>query len=737
MALHPARTIIQPGQSVQPTAPLNTPPFALVVDEATTNLITNPSIEAATTGWTASGANASIARVTSQKKYGDASLEVTVSPAAASQGVTSAALSVDASQAYSLSVWIKGNAGGELVTVRVTGDVSGATNSNITLTSDWRRYVVRKTAGASDTTFTVLFITNTSQALVFYVDAIQLEKKSLPTSYCDGSLGLGYSWSGTAHASSSSRIAGSHTLAPITDGSVNPLVVGTDGALHFTNGIIRVDSATGIDDIYGLDVVGNQDAFVSLGTNSAIMRVYNAGDGAALWVKSDTTSQFALLVEGGSITSGTILGVFAPSDLSTMASSGGKFLDFADKSGASSYVFGVNAFKIGSSNLNYQHYFQGLGAGAYSSSSTAKTGTASSSGTTVTGTGTSFTTEFSVGDIIVASGQERLITAIASNTSLTTLTAFNPALSGASIARADDQYYPYLLCLEGPGGDHQNLDYVGRVSTLFMPNTTRLKLYRQQEASGTGTLTSSGTTVTGSGTAFTTQLSIGDIIVAGSQRRVVANIASNTSLTTRTAFNPTLSGASFTYVNTTVATPNPNIVTTRYDPVIATPTADTDGKYFVLEEFKDTASKTTTSNTSEQSIFTTTPTIKGGSMGATGTLEVKAFGTFGAAAATKTLTIRVKLGSTTILTTHAETVANTNAQNWDMDIVIQNTATNAQKTSLRFTSTQATSGSAVEVIQDYETATVDTTLDQALDISIQWGTTANTLTKESMIGKIW
>jgi len=38
-----------------------------------------------------------------------------------------------------------------------------------------------------------------------YVDGFQLEEKSNSTSYCDGSLGSGYSWSGAVHNSSSSR----------------------------------------------------------------------------------------------------------------------------------------------------------------------------------------------------------------------------------------------------------------------------------------------------------------------------------------------------------------------------------------------------------------------------------------------------------------------------------------------------------------------------------------------------
>ena len=62
----------------------------------------------------------------------------------------------------------------------------------------------------------------------------------------------------------------------------------------------------------------------------------------------------------------------------------------------------------------------------------------------------------------------------------------------------------------------------------------------------TGTLSSSGTTVTGSGTSFTTELAVGDIIVSDSQTRRVATITNNTSLTTDAAFSGALSGDTFT-----------------------------------------------------------------------------------------------------------------------------------------------------------------------------------------------
>jgi hypothetical protein len=66
----------------------------------------------------------------------------------------------------------------------------------------------------------------------------------------------------------------------------------------------------------------------------------------------------------------------------------------------------------------------------------AVTGTASSSGTTVTGTSTLFTTELNVGSVIVVGAQVRTVTAIASDTSLTTDIAFSPALSGSTITKS-------------------------------------------------------------------------------------------------------------------------------------------------------------------------------------------------------------------------------------------------------------------------------------------------------------
>lgn len=117
------------------------------------------------------------------------------------------------------------------------------------------------------------------------------------------------------------------------------------------------------------------------------------------------------------------------------------------------------------------------------------TGRLASSGTAVTGTSTLFSTELIVGSILVSeAGEQRQVTAIASNTALTIDSAFTTAL--------------------------------GTLTAI------------------TGTSATSGTTtVTGTGTLFLIEVSVGDVLQApNGEQRVVATITSNTVLTVDTAF---------------------------------------------------------------------------------------------------------------------------------------------------------------------------------------------------------
>lgn len=66
---------------------------------------------------------------------------------------------------------------------------------------------------------------------------------------------------------------------------------------------------------------------------------------------------------------------------------------------------------------------------------------------------------------------------------------------------------------------------------------------------GTGTITSSGTAITGVGTLFTTELVVGGSITVGKQSRIISAITSTTALTITTAFTPEVTAVPFTIGN--------------------------------------------------------------------------------------------------------------------------------------------------------------------------------------------
>lgn len=99
-------------------------------------------------------------------------------------------------------------------------------------------------------------------------------------------------------------------------------------------------------------------------------------------------------------------------------------------------------------NLLINGSFESWGTGT---TSAALTGTVSSSGTTVTGSSTTFQTDFVVGDYILSVNKLHRITAIASDTSLTTAIACDPVLpAGSTYQRV--RFSPDGWTLTGAGG---------------------------------------------------------------------------------------------------------------------------------------------------------------------------------------------------------------------------------------------------------------------------------------------
>lgn len=227
-------------------------PYSVVVDEATTNVITNPSFEVDTAGWGAIGASTRTRDVT-QKWVGDASLKIAVT--AASQGTTSPSGAAAAGQSWTASLSRRFTAAGWAVRIEfldsgmaqlleVAADVllgNGTANQ-------WKRASFTGVAPANTAFVRIRIYSTGADVKDLYIDAVQLEQKDHATTYCDGSIGPGYAWTGTAHASTSTRTAGTKVLGRATGDS---FYLGQGRMLGSTSnttlGTISTTSATPVD----------------------------------------------------------------------------------------------------------------------------------------------------------------------------------------------------------------------------------------------------------------------------------------------------------------------------------------------------------------------------------------------------------------------------------------------------------------------------------------------------------
>jgi type IV pilus assembly protein PilA len=165
--------------------------------EGTTNLEANGGAETNTNGWTYTGANlVPITRDTTQFKFGSASLRIGPTPnLAVGEGVTNTVASSPAAftgQIWTASAWVRGAVGGEtLAPVLQATDAGGSTTESqngaiATLTTSWQRITITITlASASTTNIRLRLVTSSQQASSFYVDGVQLEKKSIATPYVE------------------------------------------------------------------------------------------------------------------------------------------------------------------------------------------------------------------------------------------------------------------------------------------------------------------------------------------------------------------------------------------------------------------------------------------------------------------------------------------------------------------------------------------------------------------------
>lgn len=178
--------------------------FSIIRPSAAVNLLTNPSGENATTNYTASGG--SIARSATQQKRGAYSIAVTPT-AGVSDGVYygTVALTTGLTYTFSLDIWAALGVPLQIYFASTVPATLG-TPVSVTGTGAWQRVEVTYSEVSSTNRRLYVVKNNSASTALFYIDGLQLEATAFSTTYCDGAQS-GCSWSGVAHASTSSRAA--------------------------------------------------------------------------------------------------------------------------------------------------------------------------------------------------------------------------------------------------------------------------------------------------------------------------------------------------------------------------------------------------------------------------------------------------------------------------------------------------------------------------------------------------
>lgn len=214
-------------------------PHAVVFDRAVTNYLTNPSFEVNTSGWNVVGTASLSAGNFGGAVAGQNALEIQIPTGAASHGAESAYAVASSGQTWCFAPYVLTSGGQKLRIHLQFQNGSGTPLQTETLefsppvagvSSMERRHVTAVAPGTTERV--VCAITNDGKdqgAFVIYADACQLELGvDAPSAYVDGTLGPDYSWSGTAHSSTSSRAAGACFLKTPT----HPFAIRADGVLE-------------------------------------------------------------------------------------------------------------------------------------------------------------------------------------------------------------------------------------------------------------------------------------------------------------------------------------------------------------------------------------------------------------------------------------------------------------------------------------------------------------------------
>lgn len=268
---------------------------------ALTNYITNPSFETGVSGWS-SWASATLDQTTVDAYIGTYAMRIT--HVASTTSGAYAVHSTSVASTYTASAYVRAYTGTDIgdnisIAMRFTYTDASTTDTtyNHTITNQWQRISVTATTNGAKTLSSItVYLRDLLSGPAHYtlVDAVQLEESSFAGPYCDGSLGSGHTWSGTAHASTSVR-----TVAQLT---------------YPTSGNIHDEVGTVMAWVYVYRSGGVQTIMRISGTSAgAIYMLVSSGQLSGYWgtgevtnaagaITANTWTHVAMTYSGGTLT---------------------------------------------------------------------------------------------------------------------------------------------------------------------------------------------------------------------------------------------------------------------------------------------------------------------------------------------------------------------------------------------------------------------------------------------------
>lgn len=148
------------------------------------------TVELDVSGFMLNQPSTTISRDTTEKYQGGASLKVVTAGSVGYEGIYTST-NVVASKNYAASVNVKGASGVVYLIIREktsTGTIVGSSvGVSVTLNGTWQKISGTKTFGSTGTIAEIMVITSTTaQAIIYYVDNLQLESSSIATYFMPG-----------------------------------------------------------------------------------------------------------------------------------------------------------------------------------------------------------------------------------------------------------------------------------------------------------------------------------------------------------------------------------------------------------------------------------------------------------------------------------------------------------------------------------------------------------------------